>query len=190
MICHYCTYKKDTEASEALTNQRAPCIAWQLCLTIHNFRLLMKAPRTLMTKLPSNCLLKLRPLRLVLCFWTCFTEGGCGGQGDKYYFPDKQYKNVPLAVTTFSTRPCPALCYTTFHPSPNNRLSSSAPDGSIKTKSTALNNYLSSDSIITDRGPGGHSRYHEGGCKTVRLWRPSDITHLCVPARGSLGRSE
>lgn len=134
MICHYCTYKKDTEASEALTNQRASCIAWQLCLTIHNFRLLMKAPRTLMTKLPSNCLLKLRPLRLVLFLRTCFTEGGCGGQGDKYYFPDKQYKNLPLAVTTFSTRPCPALCYTTFHPSPNNRLASSAPDGSIKTK--------------------------------------------------------
>ncbi len=64
------------------------------------------------------------------------------------------------------------------------------PLGALKQKgSMQLNNYLSSDSIITDRGPWGHSGYHEGGCQAAQL-SPSDIIHLCVPTRSSLGRSK
>lgn len=150
-----------------LTNQRASCIAWQLRLTIHNFRLLTKAPRTLMTKLPSNYLLKLRPLHLVLCvFGHVLPKGARGWITSSGSRSTKILPSATKPVTTFSTRPCPVLFYKTFHPSPNNRLSNSAPYGRIKTKRNHSAKQLPQQWFHHNwQGSRGHSRYHEGGCE-------------------------
>lgn len=140
-----------------LTNQRASCIAWQLCLTIHNFRLLTKAPRTLMTKLPSNYLLKLRPLHLVLCvFGHVLPKGARGWITSSGSRSIKSYPQRPNRSPLFQQDHVQS-CFTKHSIHHQTTVCQIRPpmEGLKQKETTALNNYLSSDSIITDRGPGG-----------------------------------